>query len=1087
MKKLIAILLSTALLTSAALAKDKDKKDDDPAAIYAGIEFRAIGPAVTSGRITDFAMIPGSPHKFYAATASGGLWYTANNGQVWTPVFDSYGSYSIGDVEVDPNDAAVIWVGTGENNSQRSVGYGDGVYKSIDGGKSFKNVGLKDSQHIGKIIIDPRDSNIVYVAAQGPLWNEGGDRGLYKTTDGGETWQKILEIDEHTGVNEVIQNPDQPELMLATSYQRRRHVWVLIDGGPGSAVHRSDDGGASWSKITDGLPDGDLGRIGLGMAPSDPNIVYAVVETADGGGIYRSDDFGKTWSKQSDRGTSSPQYYNELVVDPGNPDRVYLMDTFLSVSEDAGKTWAALSTEAKHVDEHALWIDPRDTDHLITGSDGGIYESFDQGAHWRHYRNLPITQFYRVEADNDFPFYNVYGGTQDNQSLGVPSRNTTVGGIVNADWTYTLYGDGFQTRVDPENPNIIYSQLQYGLLFRYDKKNGDRVWITPQPDQGEDTYRWNWNSALIISPHNSKRLYFGAEYLFRSDDMGNSWRKVSGDLTRDLDRNKLEVMGRVWSVDAVAKNDSTSIYGSIISLSESPLQENLIYAGTDDGLIQITEDGGESWTRVERVRGVPEMSYVGDLVASSHDVNVVFATFDNHKKGDFKPYLYRSDDKGRKWTSIAGNLPERGTVHTIQQDHVDPNLLFAGTEFGVFFSQNGGQTWTQLKGNIPTIAVRDLEIQQRENDLVLATFGRGFYILDDYSPLRADAATVKDSEAFVFEIKDPWLYVENDRFLGGAQGSFCDDFYSADNPPYGAVITYYLKDGLKTKKELRQEAEQEVKKEGGDNFYPSWDELREEDWEEAPALVFTISDWEGNVVRRITGPSSAGLHRIAWDLRTFDVTPVSLDGEHGDEDEDGGHYVLPGAYTVAMAKRHGGQWSELSEPAGFTVKALLQGSFESDLEGLHAFMTNYSELMRQAFGAGKYMAEIRTRIDHIKQALMDDPEAGQAVGTRIRELDRDLKELDVLMNGDQAIISRNEQAPASIRDRLFGTYGLLPFVLSASLENPTDEARDSIASARTEFDALVIRLEALNKALEVIEEELAGSAPWTPGRGPKTE
>jgi len=989
-------------------------------------------------------------------------------------------------VEVDATDPSVIWVGTGENNSQRSVAYGDGVYKSIDGGKSFENVGLKDSQHIGKIIIDPRDSDTVYVAAQGPLWNEGGDRGLYKTSDGGETWEKILEIDEHTGVNEVIQNPDNPDLMLATSYQRRRHVWVLIDGGPGSGVHRSNDGGATWSKITDGLPEGDLGRIGLGMAPSDPNIVYAVVETAEGGGIYRSDDFGKTWSQQSDRSTSSPQYYNELVVDPNNPNRVYLMDTYLSVSEDAGRTWRALSTEAKHVDEHALWIDPRDTDHLITGNDGGAYESFDQGAHWRHYRNLPITQFYRVEVDNDFPFYNVYGGTQDNQSLGAPSRNTTVGGIVNTDWVFTLYGDGFQTRVDPENPNIIYSQLQYGLLFRYDKKNGDRVWITPQPDSGEDTYRWNWNSALIISPHDHKRLYFGAEYLFRSDDMGNSWRKVSGDLTRDLDRNKLEVMGRVWSVDAVAKNDSTSIYGSIISLSESPLQENLIYAGTDDGLIQITGDGGETWTRIERVRGVPDMSYVGDLLASPHDVNVVFATFDNHKKGDFKPYLYRSDDQGRSWTSIAGNLPERGTVHTIQQDHVDPNLLFAGTEFGVFFSQNGGKTWTQLKGNFPTIAVRDLEIQERENDLALATFGRGFYILDDYTPLRVDAATVKKSEAYVFEVKDPWLYVENDRFLGGAKSSFGDDFYSADNPPYGAVITYYLKEGLKTKKAVRQEKEAEVKKEGGDNFYPSWGELREEDWEEAPVVVFTIRDSDGNVVRRITGPSTSGVHRIAWDLRTFDMTPVSLNGEDGG-DEEGGHYVLPGAYTVAMAKRQDGQWMDLSEPVSFTVKPLLQGSFESDLEGLNAFMTDYSELMRQALGADRYMAEIRTRIDHVKKALMNDPEADQAVNTHIRELDRELRELNVLMNGDETITSRNEQAPASIHDRLFGTYGLLPFVLSVSLENPTDEAKESVASARAEFDTLVTRLEALNEALEALEAEIADSAPWTPSRTPRTE
>jgi len=1080
MKKFIGLLLSTTLLTSVAYAAD-DKKDDDPAAIFSSIELRSIGPGAASGRISDFAFVPGASQVFYVGTASGGVWKTTNNGTTWSPVFDGYGSYSIGDVEVDPKNPATVWVGTGENNSQRSVSYGDGVYKSTDSGGSFTNVGLKESEHIGKILIDPRDTNIVYVAAQGPLWNEGGDRGLYKTSDGGATWERILEIDEHTGVNDVVQNSDNPDMLLATSYQRRRHVWVLIDGGPGSGVHRSTDGGKTWSKITAGLPGGDLGRIGLGQAPSSPNTVYAVVETAEGGGFYRSDDFGVTWNKMSDRGTSSPQYYNEIVVDPYDPNRVYLMDTFESVSEDAGKTWTALSTKAKHVDEHALWIDPANTVHLITGNDGGVYESFDSGQTWRHMRNLPLTQFYRVEVDNAEPFYNVYGGTQDNNSLGVPSRNTHPG-IDNSDVTWTLYGDGFQTRVDPEDPNIIYSQLQYGLLFRYDKRNGDRVFITPQEDKGEDVYRWNWNSAFIISPHAPKRLYYGAEYLFRSDDGGMSWAKVSPDLTRDLDRNKLEVMGRVWSVDAVAKNDSTSMYGSIISLSESELQEGLIYVGTDDGLIQITGDGGANWTRIERVKGVPDMSYIGDLFASQHDVNVVFAAFDNHKKGDFKPYVYKSTDQGRSWTSITGNLPERGTVHSIQEDHVNPNLLFAGTEFGIFFSQNGGKTWTQLKSGLPTIAIRDLEIQARENDLVAASFGRGFYVLDDYTPLRVDAASVKEAGTYLFDIKDAWLYPVDDRYLGGATGSQGDDFYFAENPPYGAVFSYYLGESLKTRKAIRQEAEAEVAKEGGDNLYPAWDDLREEDWEEAPVVVFTVRDAAGNAVRRITGPSGEGFHRIAWDLRSFDPSPINLNGE-----DEGGFYVRPGEYSVSVAKRHDGQWVEMTGAKTFTVKHLDQGSFPVDFDQLDAFQKRYAELIRVGQGLDKFIEEMEARIKHVKKALVNDPEATPAAGDAVRAIERRLNELKVVLHGDTTITSRNEEGPKSVADRLYGTYGLIPFSMSESVSNVTQEVLDSVEVAAAEIEDVIAAAEALDGELGAIEEELRNSAPWTPGRPPKLE
>ena len=960
------------------------------------------------------------------------------------------------------------------------MAFGDGIYKSTDGGASFKNVGLKDSEHIGKILVDPRDSDIVYVAAQGPLWNAGGDRGLYKTSDGGETWERILEIDEHTGVNDVVQHPDNPDLLLATSYQRRRHVWVLINGGPGSGMHRSEDGGQTWTKITAGLPEGDLGRIGLGQSPSQPNIVYAIVETLEGGAVYRTDDFGVTWKEMSDRSTSSPQYYNELVVDPHNPDRVYLMDTLVSVSEDGGRTWSELSTDAKHVDEHALWIDPGNTDHLIIGNDGGVYESYDRGATWRHMRNLPITQFYRVEVDNEAPFYNIYGGTQDNQSLGVPSRNTHPG-IDNSDVTYTLYGDGFQTRVDPENPDIVYSQLQYGLLFRYDRKNGDRVFITPQEDKGEDVYRWNWNSAFIISPHSNTRLYYGAEYLFRSDDGGMSWTKVSGDLTRDLDRNKLEVMGRVWSVDTVAKNDSTSMYGSIISVSESELEEGLIYVGTDDGLIQVTSDGGENWTRIERVRGVPEMSYVGDIFASQHDVDVVYATFDNHKRGDFKPYVYRSDNQGRSWKSIASNLPERGTVHAIQEDHVDPNLLFVGTEFGIFFSQNGGDTWVQMKSGLPTIAIRDLEIQERENDLVAASFGRGFYVLDDYTPLRVDAGAVKAAGTHLFEIKDAWLFIENDRYLGGATGAQGDDFYAADNPPYGAVFSYYMAEGLKTRKEIRQEAEAKVKKDGGDNPYPAWDDLKEEDWEEAPVVVFTISDEAGNVVRRITGPSAAGFHRIAWDLRAFSSFPISLE----DEETPGGFYVRPGTYSVSVAKRHDGAWEALAGPASFTVKYLDQGTFAVDFDGLDAFQKRYAELIRVGQGLNSFMNELATRMNHVKRALLNDPGATVDQNDRIRALDRQLKELEVILNGDLTITNRNEEAPKSVADRLYGTYELIPFVMAASISNPTQEVLDSIAVATEEIQDVIERTKTLDTALGAIEDELDDSAPWTPGRVPE--
>ncbi|HMB60140.1 MAG TPA: hypothetical protein VKN35_09525, partial [Xanthomonadales bacterium] len=851
---LIAISLTT--VSFAATPDSTETRNQHP---LSDIPLRSIGPALTSGRVADFAFHPDHREIFYVAMASSGVWKTTNDGITWEHVFSREGSYATGVVVLHPDNPEIVWVGSGENNSQRSVGFGDGVYRSMDGGKSWKNMGLKESGHISMIRFHPEDPSTVYVAAQGPLWNSGGDRGLYRSTDGGENWERLLNINEDTGVNEFLIDMRNPDVMLASSYQRRRHVWTLINGGPGSGVHKSDDGGETWREITKGLPANDKGRIGLAAAPSEPGVVYAVIEAdEEGKGMYRSTDFGESWVKQSSHLPSSPQYYNELIVDPHNPMRVYSVDTFTHVSEDGGKTWTKLSFQNRHVDDHALWIDPDNTDHLYIGGDGGVFESWDRGQQWRHVQNLPATQFYRATPDNDSPFYNVCGGTQDNQTLCGPTRTTFTDGITNADWWIAQFGDGFKAQIDPTNANIVYAQYQHGGLTRFDKVSGERLSITPQPPAGVNNYKWNWNSPLIISPHDHKRLYFGSERLFRSDDRGESWVVVSDDLSRGLDRNKLDVMGRVWSVDAIAKNASTSIYGALIAVDESPLVEGLLYAGTDDGLIHVSADGGDNWTRVDSFKGVPDYSLVEDIIASRHDEDVAYAVIDNHKRGDHKPYVLKSSDQGRSWSLISTDLPARGTAHSIIEDSVDPDLLFVGTEFGLFFTQDGGGSWNRMTA-LPTISVRDLEIQRREDDLVVGTFGLGFYILDDLSPLRTAASELKSS-ARLFAPRDTWIFIPDSRRGWGGKGDYGIDRFSAENPPYGAVLSYYLPEDVNSLKEKRRESETERTKKGEDNPYPSWDELRREDNEEQPTVILTISESDGTIIRRLEGPAKKGFH-----------------------------------------------------------------------------------------------------------------------------------------------------------------------------------------------------------------------------------
>jgi len=1069
-------------------AEDENRpRDPMSSPTFNGLRFRALGPAFTSGRVSGFAVEPKNSARYFVAVASGGVWKTVNNGTTWTPVFDREGSYSIGAIELDPKNPLTVWVGTGENNSQRSVSYGNGLYRSDDGGKTWKNVGLKTSEHIGRIAIDPKDSNIVYVAAQGPLWGPGGDRGLFKTTDNGKTWKNILSISENTGVTDVVIDPQNPETIYAASYQRRRHMWTLIDGGPESAIYKSTDAGATWNKVRAGLPATEMGRIGLAISPVDSNVVYATVEAADRkGGIFRSNDRGGSWERRNEFDTTA-MYYARIVADPKDVDRIYVMNVFLMVSDDGGRTLRRLGERSKHVDNHDIWIDPDHTDHYLVGCDGGVYESHDRGANWHFKSNLPVPQFYDITTDNATPFYNVYGGTQDNYSFGGPSRTRSASGIVNSDWFVTQGGDGFRSQVDPEDPNTIYAESQNGVLARFDKRTGERMGIQPQVGRGEDPLRWNWDSPFIISPHLHTRLYFAADKLFRSDDRGDSWKVVSGQLSRALDRDKLQVMGKVWGIDAVAKNASTAFFGNASTLAESPKKEGLIYVGTDDGLIQITEDGGKNWRRVEKLPEVPELAYVSRIVASNHDANTVYVAIENHQNADFKPYLFKSTDAGRTWISIKSNLPANGPVWAIAEDHVNPNLLFVGNEFGLFFSIDGGQKWIQLRGALPTIQVRDLAIQKRENDLVLGTFGRGIYILDNYTPLRLLKPEMLLQDGLLFPVKDALMYIQSQPLGGRGKSFHGESFYTAENPPFGATFAYYLKEDLKTKKTKRQEADRAAQRKGTATALPTHSDLRAEEEEEAPALIFTITDSSGRVVRRLTGPIAAGMQRVSWNLRyPAPALPPPPNPEAEDPFSEGpaGPLVMPGAYKVSVAKRVDGVFTSLGQSQEFQVTIEGQERMSpADRGALVEFQQKVARLQRAVQGAQATANALKPRLAAIRRALLETPAAPEKLLDDAAALDKRTNEILRALQGDQALRQRNMNLPPSISERVGNIVGSQRM----STARPTQTQIDQYAAAAQDFETTLNRLRQLIEGdLARLEKQMeAAGAPWTPGRIPE--
>lgn len=1004
------------------------------------LAFRAVGPALTSGRVADLAINPLNPDEWYVAAASGGVWKTSNHGLTFQPLFDDQGSYSIGCITLDPSNAHTVWVGSGENNNQRSVAYGDGVYKSTDGGSSWTNVGLKASEHIGMIAVHPKNSNTVWVAAYGPLWSSGGERGIYKTTDGGMTWRRVLNVSEHTGFNEVHLDPRNPNILFATAHQRRRHVHAYVSGGPESGLWKSEDGGETWSEVKNGIPGGDKGRLSLAISPVNPDLHYLMVE---GHGTYRSTNRGASYSKRSDHATSG-NYYVELVASRSDANTLYSMDTYVQWSEDGGATFKRLGEKNKHVDNHAFWQNPSNPKHLILGCDGGIYETWDHGQAWHYKENLPITQFYRVSVDNAEPFYGIYGGTQDNFSLGGPSRTLNDRGIVNSDWYVTQTGDGFESQIDPTDPNIVYAQAQYGGLQRFDKKSGEGVPIKPIEPVGGKAWRWNWDAPLLISPHDSKTLYFAANVVFKSVNRGNSWTAISGDLSRQLDRHLIPVMGKIQGLDAIAYKQSTSMYGTITALHESPKVKGLLAVGTDDGLIHISSDAGANWTKLDKLPGIPDLTFVNDVKWSQHAADVLYAVFNNHKNGDFKPYLMVSKNRGKTWEALSAGLPQRGSTYVIAEDHKDASLLFVGTEFGVFTSTDGGLTWTKLKKGLPTVAVRDIAIQQREDDLVLATFGRGFYVLDDYSPLREIKNDIKKNEAIVLPIKPVVLYHEASPLGYGGAGFLGAGYYMADNPKVGATFTYWVKNAPKTLKEQREELE----KKNSVAVYPNKEAIRAEADEVKPHLSLVIRSSEGKVVRVLQAKYVNGLKRSTWDGK------LARSGS-----PDKGSYLAPsGSYSLQLLGVQGTKIDTLTKPVSFQVSHLSNLSLPAEKSTDLVLLQSQLDALQQRMDAvSRQMGEVKTRLDRIEKQVDFGVNSPANLRGEVAKVRAEWRSLGLVLDGDELIASKEFETMPGLRDRLssaaWGAYSMR--------SDPTQSMKDQrrvVAEQLTELEKQLLNL-----------------------------
>lgn len=881
----ISLAITLVLTTHAASVAAQSALPHD-SVLARALTFRNIGPASMSGRIADLAVVE-APRvlrggklgtTIYAAVATGGIWKSSNGGLTWAPISDSLPVGGIGAVAVAPSNGDVVWVGSGEANNMRSSSWGVGVFKTTDGGKTWSKPMLPKSQHIGRIVIDPRDPNVVYVAAAGPLWAAGGERGLFKTTDGGRTWTNTKDISPQTGFTEVVIDPSNPDVLYAASLQRERRAYGFLPGGMESGIWKTTDGAKTWTKLTNGLPKGEVGRIGLSVCASRPNTVYATVHAKGAeNGFYRTDDGGATWRNvNSSNGTA--WYYGQVRCDPTDAEHVVRLNVGSTESTDGGRTWRPFAGGGGvHADHHALWINPEDADHMILGNDGGIDITYDRGRTWHNVENIVGAQFYAIALDDRFPFYHVYGGLQDNQTWGGPNRTRLASGPSNADWYRMAGGDGFFNVPDAFEPNIVYAESQSGGVVRYDARTGQTKGIKPPMKSGEK-HRYNWSAPIVPSRFKAGTVYFAANYLFKSTDYGDSWTTLGGDLTRDIDRDKLPLRGSVPPTDALGRHEGTAAFSNISTVAESPRRAGLLAVGTDDGVVQVTRDDGKTWTKTTSFPGVPDTTYVSRVTLSRHNEGTVYATFDGHRSNDFKPYVYKSTDYGRTWTSITANLPDGGPVQVIREHHREPNLLFVGTEFGVFFTVDGGATWTQMRGGLPTVPVWDMQIQERWNDLVLGTHGRGIYILDDLAPLEHLAAAKRATVAHLFPVRDEIAFQANQSRISG-MGS---NGFTGQNPDAGVRIAYLVRD-------IAADAKAKLE----------------------------IVDEGGRVMRELTVNKRPGLVRALWDMRAgapltgaVDTSSAGRGGGGGGGGFGGGFGgfgggirtfpVTPGRYTARL-------------------------------------------------------------------------------------------------------------------------------------------------------------------------------------------
>ena len=1050
---------------------------------FKGLTFRRLGPSFTSGRIADIAISPDNENKWYVAAGSGGVWKTINAGTTWIPIFDKQSSYSIGCITIDPNNPHTIWVGTGENVGGRHVGFGDGIYISTDDGKTWKNMGLKKSEHISKIIIHPSNSNIIWVAVQGPLWSKGGERGIYKSINGGKTWNKTLGDSEWTGATDLIIDPTNSDLLYAATWQRHRTVATYLGGGPGSGIHKSTNGGETWMKLSNGIPKSNLGKIGLAISSFNPKVIYAAIELdRKKGGIFISTNQGTSWDKQSNTvsGGTGPHYYQELYTSPHQDGRLYLMNNIVKISDDHGKTFHSMNEKNKHVDSHALAFKKSDPNYLLFGTDGGLYETFDLTKKWKHFRNLPLTQYYKVAVDDTEPFYKIYGGTQDNGSHGGPSRTRSESGINNADWWVTLGADGHQSAIEPGNPKITYGEFQEGRLWRIDQTTGETVFIQPQSRENEPYERFNWDAPILVSPHNPTRLYFASQRVWRSDNRGDEWTPISQDLSRNQDRITLPIMGEQQSWDNAWDVYAMSNYNTITSLAESPKKEGLIYAGTDDGIIQVTENGGLSWKKIElgSIKGIPATSFVNDIRADLFDAETVYAVLDNHKYGDFKPYLIKSTNKGKTWFSINGDLPNKLITWRIVQDHEKKSLLFAATEFGIYFTFNGGTNWIKLTGGLPTISFRDITIQRRENDLVGASFGRGFYVLDDITPLREFNTSMLKSEATLFKTKPAYWYVQKRGVY--AQG---DADYTAKNPPFGAVFTYYLTDKLKSLKEVRQEKEKEMTKHKKEISFPGWDALETEKRQEEPEILITISLPNGKVVNRIKGTNKKGFNRVNWKLNYSDKRGEKLKAKTFQRGfNQGGLLATPGDYIVTISKKADGKITELASPQNFKVIKLGEGALKgaSYLE-INNFREKYQSFQQDLTATNLELTKSLLLVNALKRALEKSEKPSNELFKKIYDIKIQLLNIEKELKGDKTKGEIGERSSPTPNQGNF--IGMI--ALQSSTYGPTKNHVSSFNRAAKQLEQIKTKLKVISeKTLPTIEKELKQvGAPWIEGQG----